>query len=199
MKSFKAALKESLSDNVEAPAVEVEAPVVETPMLAEPIKPKTLSEEVVNLLNQRIGDEYQAHYIYRAASDWCKGQGYMKAAAFFQEEAMDELGHAKILRDYLVDWNCTPMIPEGDHNPQITSLIDAINKAYEFEYKLLQNYVEVSAEIFSKDLATFDFLQQFRDIQTKSVAVFSDLLNAAILINPQSKFEVLYFHDQYFG
>jgi ferritin len=194
MKSFESALKESLSTT----PLEIDLPKTETQIMSNPITPKTLSGDIIELLNQRIGGEYQAHYLYRAASDWCRGKGYMKASSFFEEESMDELKHAKILRDYLVDWNCTPTIPEGNHNPKINSLIDAINQAYDLEYGLFTSYVAISSEIFSKDLATFDFLKQFRDIQTKSVAVFSDLLNAANLINHQNKLDVLYFERKYF-
>jgi len=75
------------------------------------IKPKVLSEEVVNLLLPRVKDEYTAFYHYQAASNWCKGVGFDKAADFFANEAKDELEHAKGLETFLVDWNVIVKLP----------------------------------------------------------------------------------------
>ena len=40
----------------------------------EPIAPNTLPEDVVKRLTDRIGSEYEAHYFYRAAADFCKDE-----------------------------------------------------------------------------------------------------------------------------
>lgn len=37
-----------------------------------PSKPRTLPSEVVQLLNDRLGDEYTAYFFYRNAANWCK-------------------------------------------------------------------------------------------------------------------------------
>jgi ferritin len=161
--------------------------------------PRPLDGNIVSLLTERLGDEYGAHYFYRAASDWCKNMAYFKAADYFQAEATSELEHAKMLRDYLTDWNIYPSIPESEHNYNFSSLVDIINHAYQLELNLFDKYMENSQEIFTKHLATFDFLKQLRDIQTQSVAEYSDLLNALNLINVTNKFEVLYFENQYFS
>ena len=161
--------------------------------------PRSLDEKVSSLLIERIGDEYGAHYFYRAASDWCKNVGYFKAASYFQSESTSELEHAKMLRDYLTDWNVYPSVPESTHDHNFVSLPDILNKAYQLELNLFDRYMENSQEIFGKHLATFDFLKQLRDIQTQSVAEYSDFLNGLNLINITNKFEVLYFENQYFS
>jgi ferritin len=163
------------------------------------ITPRGLDSTVYTKLNERLGDEYGAHYFYRAASDWCKNMSYFKAAAYFQAEAESELSHAKMLRDYMTMWNIMPQIPERAHNHEFSNLVDIINKAYTLELNLFDNYVKDSQAVFAKDLATFDFLQGLRDIQTQSVGEYSDLLNALMLINVSNKFEVLYFENQYFS
>jgi ferritin len=163
------------------------------------INPRSLDPKVVSMLTERLGDEYGAHYFYRSASDWCKNVAFFKAAAYFQAEADSELAHAKMIRDYLTDWNVMPQIPEREHVHNFSNLVDIINQAYTLELNLFDNYVSNSREIFISDLATFDFLQELRNIQTKSVAEYSDLLNALNLININNKFEVLYFENQYFA
>ena len=160
--------------------------------------PKKLNPEIVALLNQRLEDEYTAPYFYRNAANWCADKGYKKAAAYFVAEADSELQHAKLLQDFMVSWNVIPFIPPVKMVPAFTNLIDIVNKAYEMEYNLFIAYNNDSLEVFTSDLATFDFLQQLRQIQNTSVAEYADLLNAAQLVNVSNNFEVLYFENQYF-
>ena len=65
------------------------------------IKPEKLPKDVVNLLLERLNDEFKAYYFYRSATNWCKNVGYFKAAEFFAKESEDELAHAKKIEDYL--------------------------------------------------------------------------------------------------
>ena len=66
------------------------------------------------------------------------------------------------------------------------------------EYDLFLAYNSNSSEIFNTCLATFDFLQELRIGQRQSVAEYSDLLNAAQLVNVSNNFEVLYYEGKYF-
>jgi len=160
--------------------------------------PKTLADTTVKILTDRLRDEYTAHYFYRNATNWCAGIGYLKAAKFFEQEAANELVHAEGLQKYLVDWNVTPLLPSIKPNIAFTDLIDIINKAYALEYALFESYTTDSKELFASDLNTFDFLTTYRTGQTQSVIEYSDLLNAALLVDVNNKFEVLYFEQTYF-
>lgn len=160
--------------------------------------PATLDPEVVTMLNERLGDEYTAHYFYRNAANWCADKAYNKAAAFFTQEAANELQHAEMLQAYIVGWNATPVIPPVSMSPGFLNLIDIVNKAYDLEFNLLIAYNKNSAAIFPGDLSTFDFLQDLRKGQTQSVAEYADLLNAAQLVNVSNNFEVLYYEQTYF-
>ena len=165
---------------------------------SEILLPKTLPQELVDHINSALAEEYTAHYFYRAAANWCQGVAYIKAAAFFEAEASTELEHAVKLQKYLVDWNCTPQLPTVKFSGEFASLIDIVNKAYAIEYKLGDKYNEMSAEIFAKHLPTFDFLQEFRTIQTESIAEYSDKLNAAQLIDVSNKLDLLHYEERYF-
>jgi ferritin len=160
--------------------------------------PKTLADVSVKILTERLGDEYTAHYFYRNATNWCAGIGYMKAAAFFAQEAENELEHTKRLQKYLVDWNVMPLLPSIKPNSTFTDLIDIINKAYALEYALFEAYMRDSKSLFETDLNTYDFLTAYRTGQNDSVIEYSDLLNAAELIDTNNKFEILYFEQTYF-
>lgn len=167
--------------------------------MSTPIKnPKTLADSSVKILTDRLRDEYTAHYFYRNATNWCAGIGYVKAATFFAQEAENELEHARGLQKYLVDWNVMPLLPSIKPNITFTDLIDIINKAYALEYSLFDSYNKDSNTLFTSDLATFDFLTTYRIGQTQSVTEYSDLLNAAMLVDINNKFELLYFEQTYF-
>ena len=160
--------------------------------------PKTLLDSSVKLLTDRLRDEYVAHYFYRNATNWCKGVGYNKAAAFFAAEAAAELEHAEGIQTYLVDWNVIPLMPTVKPNITFTDLIDIVNKAYALEYGLFESYNEDSKALFTSDITTFDFMTTYRTRQTESVIEYSDLLNAAELVDINNKFEVLYYEQTYF-
>jgi ferritin len=163
-------------------------------------KPNQLRKEVTSLLNQRIGDEYTAHYFYRNAANWCHNMSYKKAAEFFDKEAKDELKHAQGLQKYMTDWDVKPLIPSVRTDVNFNNLAEIIVQAYDMEFGLLQSYSENAKTIFGLgDLATFTFLQDYVKQNTGSTAEYADFLNALQLINPENNFELLYFENQYFG
>ena len=160
--------------------------------------PKSLLDSSIKVLTDRLRDEYVAHYFYRNATNWCKGIGYSKAAAFFADEAETELEHAKKLQTFLVDWNVAPLMPAIKPNITFTDLVDIVNKAYSMEYALFDSYCKDSHAVFQTDINTYDFLTEFRGFQNQAVIEYSDLLNAAMLVNTENKCEVLYFEQTYF-
>ncbi len=180
-------------------AVEVVAVPVASHTAGTPITPKTLDGSIVSAMEARLKDEYTAHLIYKNAANWCKNVGYVKAAAFFEAEAADELTHAQKLQDYMIQWNVLPQIPVATIPNTKKSLIDCINGAYTFEYNLLQSYSQIQLEVDGMHPATFNFIQEFVDIQNHSVGVFSDLLNAIVLVDYNNKLDLLMFEDKYFG
>lgn len=163
------------------------------------IMPNALPSEIESTLNARLGDEYTAYFFYRNAANWCKNVNYPKAAAFFDGEATAELTHAQGIQDYLTQWNLIPAIPPAPTQVPFVSLIDIINKAYKLEYDLLLKYSEDQQKFFSIHPATFNFIQKYVDYQNDEVAEYSDYLNALNLINTESRLDILFFEDKYFG
>ena len=163
-------------------------------------KPIKLEQEIVKLLLPRLKDEFDASYLYRAISNWCQGVGYFKAAEFFAKESEDELAHAKGIEKYLVDWNVIVSLPKIETpTSEFTDLIEVLDKAYVIEYKLYEEYEDTSMKVFKTgDLCTFDFLQGYRTIQRLSVAEYSDLLNAAQIIDPTNLLDILHYEEIYF-
>lgn len=163
-----------------------------------PVKPNELQSEIIEMITERLGDEYSAYYFYVNAANWCKNVNYKKASAFFESEASSELEHAKGLQDYLTQWNIIPQIPQVNTVYNFINLVDIINKAYSIEFDLLQKYSENQKELFGQHPATHNFIQKYVDLQNDAVSEFSDLLNAAVLVNTNDKFQTLYFEQTYF-
>lgn len=163
------------------------------------VTPKTLPASVVKTINERIGDEYAAHYFYRNAANWCRDKNYKKAAAFFEAEANAELEHAKGLQDYVTQWNELPTIPSAPTEVKFESLVDIVNGAYEMEYNLFQEYSDFQTELLTEHPATFNFIQGYLNGQNESVAEYCDLINALELVDINNRLDILYFENQYFG
>jgi ferritin len=163
------------------------------------MKPFELNHPIVSLLLPRLKDEFDASFFYRAASNWCANKGYTNAAIFFSKESEDELLHAKGIEDFLIQWNVLPTLP-AIQKPEISfnNLPDIINQAYSIEYDLYRNYNDTSSKVLPLDLSVFDFLSKYRDIQTKSVAEYSDMLNQLALIDSSDKFQLFYWEKENF-
>lgn len=163
------------------------------------MKPIKLTSDISNLLNQRINDEYTAHYFYRQAANYCENVGYLKAAEYFKGEAEDELKHAEGLQKYLTDWNVQPALAPIGVPEKVNGLVDIIEKSYEMEYALYEAYEDISMDIFNKkDPCTWDFLQQYRTIQRLAVAEYSTFLNQLETIDQTDKNWVYEFEKRAF-
>lgn len=163
-------------------------------------KPEKLEQGTIALLQSRLLDEFNAFALYRSATNYCQNVGFFKASEFFKAESSDELEHAKNIENYLTQWNVTPILPTIPA-PEVNfkGLSDIIEKAYEIELSLLEKYVDSSSKLFKAgDLATFDFLQEFRKIQNDSVAEYSDKINVLEGVNVGSKFEMLMLEETLF-
>jgi len=157
-----------------------------------------LSDKTINILTNRLADEYTAHYYYRAAANWCNDMNYKKASVFFTTEANTELQHAEGLQKYMTDFNIIPEIPAVDTNFEFENLVDVIYGAYSMELGLMKAYNKDSQLVFGDDITTFDFLTAYREGQKNSVVEYNDLINALELIDKNDKFQVLYFEQTYF-
>lgn len=161
--------------------------------------PVKLPQEVANVLNERLNDEYSAHYFYRQATNYCENVGYLNAAAYFKAEAADELTHAEGIQKYIVDWNMMPVLSPVSSPEKVMGLVDIIDKAYKMEFDLYQAYEEAGKLMLQKDLCTFSFVQKYMDIQVKSVAEYATLLNRLELINKEDKNWLFEFEENSFG
>lgn len=161
--------------------------------------PNKLPQTIVTPLLDRLRDEFNAAFFYKAAENWCRNIGYEKAANYFLKEYQDELLHAQGIQDYLVQWNIIPQLPSiPKPTVEFNNLVDIIDQAYVLEYTLYGDYNLTSKKAFESDPSVFDFLIKYRTIQTASVAEYSDLKNSLALINPSDKFQLFMWEKENF-
>lgn len=163
------------------------------------MKPKQLDSAIVKMLMDRHADEFKAWITYRAMSNFLQDEGFFKASEYFKGESNDELSHAEKIEKFLTDWNVVPSLG-GVDKPDIDfkGLVDCVEKAYKLEYDLYEKYEETSGKILDKDICVFDFLKEFREIQTKSVAEYSDKINVLAGVKTEDKFQLLLLQDKLF-
>lgn len=163
-------------------------------------KPIVLSQQIVSKLLERLKDEYDAMYFYTAVSNWCQGKGYEEAAKFFKAESESEHDHARKIEKYITDWNAAFELPSIEQpDKDYGSLVDVVEQAYEIEYALYEAYEETSKAMLTLDLCTFDFLTDYRKLQTESVIEYSDMLNELETIGPDNSFAIYYWQKERFN
>lgn len=164
------------------------------------MKPTKLNTKIAGLINERLVDEYTAFITYQSISNWAIGAGYQKAGEFFLNESNDELVHARKIQSFLCDWNVTPEIPVIE-KPKLVfkSLVEAIETGYALELNLYEKYNDICETIEELDSAVYQFLTFFLNIQTESVAQYSDFLNILEGCDTSSKFEMVMLENKLFG
>mgnify|MGYP001497723866 CR=1 FL=1 len=163
------------------------------------MKTTVLNPKICKLIEERLLDEMTAFYTYLSIANWCKSIGFMKAGDYFAKESDDELGHAKMLTEFLVGWNDIPDLPViAKPKLEFKSLLEAIETAYKIELSLLEKYNETCETIEDMDLSVYQFLTKFLEIQTSSVAEYSDKLNLLENCKTDDKFQMLMLEEQLF-
>jgi ferritin len=140
---------------------------------------------------KRLQNEYEASQFYRNAANWCANAGYMKAAAYFSNEAVSEQEHAIKLQTFMNDWGCRYVLPQISTVFACTSLPEIVRKAYEgFEVPLYKAYNDDAGRAFDIDKSAFTLLLEFVEKQRKSVAEYRTLIDKLMLIDESNKLDV---------
>lgn len=134
---------------------------------------KSLEKNVISILNDRLGDEFAAERFYIAAYNWCKLNGFDKAAEYYKGEASTERSHQHLIMSQLTGWNSNPVLPTVDASPTFSSIGDILERAYKMEYDLYQAYEKSMDEV---DEGCEMFLMQFISIQNAAVIEIADMI-----------------------
>jgi len=127
------------------------------------------AKEVTELLNKAYCDEWLAHYQYFIESKVVKG--LMKDAAITEldQHAADELLHANMLADRILQLGGTPILDPNDwikysncgydapENPDVVSVLEQAIKGEQCAIGVYSGLLDITRE---KDIVTYDIVSQ---------------------------------------
>ena len=146
-----------------------------------------LSKKMHEALNEQVGREFLAHFMYRAIALDLYDKGYEGFSAWMEKHAGEEYGHAERLIAFLkdndarIDLGGVPTLPT-----KWESVRDAVAAALEHEKKLttdIHGLHRLAEE--EGDLATVSMLDWFVSEQVEEEATVSEIVGQLRLIGSE--------------
>jgi len=127
------------------------------------------AERVIGLLNKAYCDEWLAYYQYFIESKVVKG--IMKDAAIVEltQHAADELRHATLIADRILQLNGTPILHPKDwlsngncgyEAPEDPDVLSVLEQAIKGEQCAIGIYSDIAEITKDKDIVTYDMVSQ---------------------------------------
>jgi len=126
-------------------------------------------EEVIKLLNKAYADEWLAYYQYYIEEKVVKGIMKDAAIAELQEHAADELRHADMVAQRILQLGGTPLLnPKewfvhtncGYEEPKDFDVLAILEDAIKGEQCAIKTYSEIIEITRNKDIVTYDIVSQ---------------------------------------
>jgi len=125
--------------------------------------------EIITMLNRAYADEWLAYYQYFIEAKVIKG--IMKDAAIteLQQHAADELRHANMVADRILQLGGTPLLhPQewfkqtncGYDAPTQYNVVNILEEAIKGEQCAISVYSEIAETTRNKDIVTYDIVSQ---------------------------------------
>jgi bacterioferritin len=127
------------------------------------------TEEVVRLLNKAYADEWLAYYQYYIESKVIKGIMKDAAIAELDQHAADELRHADLVSDRILQLGGTPLLSPQDwfthtncgyETPQNFDVVAILEDAIKGEQCAISTYSDLADLTKDKDIVTYDMVSQ---------------------------------------
>lgn len=143
-----------------------------------------LNEKMNKALNEQIGMEGYASFLYLAMSTWCDKNGLSGSSLFFRRQSEEENMHMLKIVDYIMEMDGTVAVPGID---QPTGSFDGIVSVFEMT---LEHEKKVTASIHrlvdlaleTNDHATHNFLQWYVEEQREEENLIRGILDKIQLI-----------------
>ncbi|NPA82300.1 MAG: ferritin [Epsilonproteobacteria bacterium] len=126
-------------------------------------------EEVIRLLNRAYADEWLAYYQYYIESKVVKGLMKDAAIAELDQHAADELRHATMVAERILQLGGTPLLsPQewfkytncGYETPKDFDVVKILQDAIKGEQCAISIYSEIADLTRNKDIVTYDIVSQ---------------------------------------
>lgn len=141
-------------------------------------------KEVINDLNSAFADEWLSHFQYFLYGQVIKGIDADTLKKELEKQSMDELGHAKILSDRLIQLGSTPTVnimetstcgflPPPEDRTDIKSIIELV---LESERCAIDKYNKLAKKYHMKDLVTHEIFEALLNDEVSDEQDWEDFL-----------------------
>ncbi|MFT7859697.1 MAG: ferritin-like domain-containing protein [Sulfurimonas sp.] len=126
-------------------------------------------DEVVKLLNKAYADEWLAYYQYFVESKVVKGIMKDAAIAELDQHAADELRHANMLADRILQLGGTPLLSPkewfthtncGYETPNNFDVVAVLDDAIKGEQCAISTYSDIADLVKDKDIITYNMVNE---------------------------------------
>ncbi len=126
-------------------------------------------EEVIKLLNKAYADEWLAYYQYYIEAKVIKGIMKDAAIAELNQHATDELRHADLVANRILQLGGTPLLnPQewfketncGYEEPKNFDVVALLEDSIKGEQCAISTYANIAEIVKDKDIVTYDIVSQ---------------------------------------
>ncbi len=126
-------------------------------------------QEIINLLNKAYADEWLAYYQYFIEGKVVKGIMKDAAIAELTQHAADELRHATMISDRILQLGGTPLLHPNDWTkysncgydaPKNFDVVSILEDAIKGEQCAIKTYSSIIDLTRNKDIVTYDLISQ---------------------------------------
>ena len=125
--------------------------------------------ELVNLLNKALADEWLAYYQYWIGAKVIRGVMKDAAVAELTEHATDELRHANMVADRILQLGGTPLLTPQDwftqsscgyEEPKDFDVVSLLEDSIKGEQCAISVYSDLAEMTKDKDIVTYDIVSE---------------------------------------
>ncbi len=125
--------------------------------------------EVINMLNKAYADEWLAYYQYFIEAKVIKGIMKDAAIAELEQHATDELRHANMVADRILQLGGTPLLNPKDwfthtncgyEEPKEFDVVAILEDSIKGEQCAISTYADIAEAVKDKDIVTYDIVSQ---------------------------------------
>ncbi len=142
------------------------------------------SQKLADEFNAQIGREFYSGYFYMSMSAWLQDISLEGIAKWMQIQAQEEMSHAMIMYNFILDAGVKVKLPAIDQPPaDFESPLDVFKQGLAHEKLItscINNLMDIAVE--EKNHAVTSFLNWFVDEQLEEEANFSTILGKLQLI-----------------
>lgn len=151
------------------------------------MKKELLSASCIKSLNKAIEYELGHFYLYKLLANKMQGLGYFGAQKYFLAESAEENDHYQKHVDFLNDLGIVAKLPTlAPEKDEVTSLIDAIQIAYDNELDLLNYYRKLYSQEEEEYPEIAEHLNFYLKTQREAVGFYGDMLARLDLVKNDS-------------